>query len=691
MSRAALLVAVFASSLALVAPPAAAVEPTPPPNIVMIMTDDQTLAELSVMTKTLALLGDAGTTFETNYTSFPLCCPSRATFLTGQYAFHHGVQGNVSPIGGYPALDHTNTLPVWLDDAGYRTIQLGKYLNEYDETSDPAIPPGWDDWQALTEYGYYDYTLNDNGTLVAYGSDPEDYQTDVFAGLAEDAIAEAAPGDPFFLNIGVHAPHVDFGQPAIPAPRHAGTFDGVPLPQPPSFNEADVSDKLNEIRRLPLLTSTDVDRLTERYRRSRETLLAVDDLVERVVDAVDATGELDNTVIAFTSDNGQFYGEHRIPGGKGKFFEEATHLPLLVRGPGFPAGTVVTAITGMIDLAPTFAAMAGTTPGLAVDGIDLRPLVADQAAYADRAIAMERYDGSCYTGVHTASAVYVKSLRDEEQLYDLTADPWQLDSAHDDPASATLLAALRTRHQELVPLEAQVTCAGGTARIGVGDVRAIEPNGANIEVNVPVTLSVRQKRAVEISYDIVAGSAGQRDVVLGTGTISIPAGSIRGSIPVAIKPDRLEEAAEQATVRLRDTAGALVGRRDGSITITDDPPQTSSASIGDLSVVEGDDRPVDPNLVYVPVTFSRTSATPITFRYLTTDGTAVAGNDYVAVNKTITLPAGARVLLLPLDIRADEAVEGEETFTVTINRIDGFQRPRRIGTIRIIDDESGSE
>src|SRR6185503_16482028 len=246
------------------APPAtgAAKSEAARPNLVLVLTDDQTLESLRVMPQTRHLVGDAGTTFANAFVSYPLCCPSRATLLTGQYAHNHGVRGNNPPGGGVGALDADETLPVWLQRAGYYTAHVGKYLNGYGESVPPDVPPGWSRWLALVDpstYTYYDYALSDGGALVHHGSAPEDYQTDVLAAAAEEVIRARAGHGPFFLSVAPVAPHLERsderakGTPPRPAPRHAGRFADEPLPAKASFDEADVADKPASVRRLPRL------------------------------------------------------------------------------------------------------------------------------------------------------------------------------------------------------------------------------------------------------------------------------------------------------------------------------------------------------------------------------------------------------------------------------------------------------
>ncbi len=320
----------------------------PRPNVVVIMTDDQTAASLRVMANVRRLLAERGTTFTRSFTVYPQCCPSRASVLTGQYAHNHGVLGNSPPAGGYVKLDHSNTLPVWLEDAGYHTAHIGKYLNGYGAGDPLEIPPGWSEWRGSVDpstYRYTGYTLNEEGTLSTYAG----YQTDVYAAKAVNVIERRAPlARPFFLSVAFLAPHS--GAPAdpddpgagivtpSPAPRHRDAFSSEPLPTPPSFNEADVSDKPAGISGRVLLPPARIAAIRENYQQELESLLAVDQAVARIIGALRESGELANTFVIFTSDNGFFHGEHRIAQGKNLPYEPAIRVPLVVRGPGVPAG-----------------------------------------------------------------------------------------------------------------------------------------------------------------------------------------------------------------------------------------------------------------------------------------------------------------------------------------------------------------
>jgi N-acetylglucosamine-6-sulfatase len=413
------------------------------PNVVLVMSDDQTTDSMRFMDAVNAQVGGAGATFANSFASFPLCCPSRATYLTGQYPHNHGVMANQAPDGGFAKLDSSNTLPVWLQQAGYHTAHVGKYLNGYEQFPD-LEPAGWSEWYGSTRtYRFYDYTLNENGTLVTYGTAAEQYQTDVYTQKAVEFIDRQAPQQqPFFLSVAYLAPHgggpnvnpqppADCQNSAKPAPRHATAFDSEPLPQPASFNEEDVSDKPAEIQGLAPLTADDITNIQRRYRCRIESLLAVDEGVARILDALARSGELDETLFIYTADNGFFHGEHRIPGGKHRLYEPSARVPLLIRGPGIPANVTVQDLAVNADLAPTILDAAGAAAGRAVDGRSLIGAAQNSGRLLGRTILIETRN---YSAVRTARYKYAVYDTGEVELYDLQNDPDELQSLHADPA-----------------------------------------------------------------------------------------------------------------------------------------------------------------------------------------------------------------------------------------------------------------
>lgn len=289
--------------------------------------------------------------------------------------------------------------------------------------------------------------MNENGALVNYGSAPEDFKTDVFADMAVENIQARSGNGPFFMSVSVTAPHNEFGgdtQSVRAAPRHEGMFASEPFPAKASFNEADVSDKPQWVQNQAPLTPASQVNIAQSWRDKLEGLQSVDDLVESVVNALSAEGVLNNTVILFTADNGFFFGEHRIPGGKNRVYEEATRVPLIVAGGPFTGGVARSQVVGNIDLAPTIAALAGVTPGLTPDGISLVPYASKRNYRAHRALLLENSptNANAFDAVRTQRWVYSTLATGEEELYNLAKDPLQLTSLHAAPMQAARKARL---------------------------------------------------------------------------------------------------------------------------------------------------------------------------------------------------------------------------------------------------------
>lgn len=466
-----LLTSAFAAETAASAGSAAAAAT---PNVVVIMTDDQNVSSLSVLPKTRQLLAAAGTTFSNNFVSYPLCCPSRATYLTGQYPHNHGVMGNSPPDGGYSMLRGGETVPVWLSRAGYQSAHVGKYLNGYGAQNPREVPPGWGEWHGLvdpTTYRMWGYTINHNGVTRTYGQqdveDPALYQTDVLSTIATNYIDRTAPSaQPFMLSFAPLAPHSEVGWASVngnrnprPAPRHRGAFNDAALPRPPSFDEADVSDKPAAVRQLPRLDAQAIAGITKDYRSRLESLLAVDDAVAAIVGRLVAHGELANTLIVFTSDNGWLQGEHRIPRGKIFAYEESSRVPLILRGPGIPAGATNPAFVSNVDLAATILDAADAVPGIPIDGRSLIPIAQDPPT--GRAVLIETgpkpSGNQWYAAIRVGRWSYVEHSTGERELYDLETDPYQLRSRHNDPALAPVRTQLATRLHQLQSCSA-TTC-----------------------------------------------------------------------------------------------------------------------------------------------------------------------------------------------------------------------------------------
>jgi N-acetylglucosamine-6-sulfatase len=430
------------------------------PNIVLILVDDMASRDIVAMPTVQSLLGDEGTTFANSFTPFSLCCPDRTSILTGQYAHNHGVLGNGThkwPLGGFRGFNtDDNTLATWLSQAGYQTAFIGKYLNRYGTADAPArVPPGWDDWHATMGVNYHVARMYENGVRTIHRNV---YVTDYVTDLSDRIIARRMPKPgPLFLWTSYIAPHD--GRPhdpddctrfigrglATPSPsaRDRDAFAGQPLGPDPSINEQHVGDKPAAIRSLPPIRPNMMKCLTELNQQRLESLQSVDRGVADIVDAVKATGELDNTVFVFTSDNGYIVGQHRVLQGKVLPYEPSIRVPLIIRGPGFPADVTRNQLTASIDLAPTFVSLAGATSKRTMDGLSLLPIADSPTTDAGRDIVLEAgprtVDGPMtFTGLRTDRYKYVEYATGETELYDLQTDPYELDNLAGDPSVAAV-------------------------------------------------------------------------------------------------------------------------------------------------------------------------------------------------------------------------------------------------------------
>lgn len=426
------------------------------PNIVVITTDDQGLNTFTpeIMPRTFRLLVRNGTTLRDSIAAPPLCCPSRAGFLTGQYPHNNGVARNRP---GYPRLrDAADVLPAWLKAAGYRTGFVGKFMNGYASAEGPRPAPGWDDWFALgSDPKYYGSSATDQGRITRLGADR--YLTTELHRQATEFLSDAAGAKPFFLWLSEYAPHPGGGRghakcedraAPIPLPGDFDRFERAKMPRRPNFDEADVSDKPRYVRRFDRLGAREIREFEIAWRCAAASLQEVDRGVARIVRELRASGELDETVIVFTSDNGTYFGEHRLRG-KGDFYEEAMQVPLAIRAPAPALGTHpprrVSQLVANIDLTPTLLELAGADPCLRrcrlMDGRSLVPLLRGEepTEMRNRGILVEKGENRCrFLGLRTPHYYYAEKLtRDrrragckvqELELYDLRRDPYQLES-----------------------------------------------------------------------------------------------------------------------------------------------------------------------------------------------------------------------------------------------------------------------
>ncbi|MGH2871954.1 MAG: sulfatase family protein [Solirubrobacteraceae bacterium] len=419
-----------------------------PPNIVFVLTDDLSMDLLRYMPQVQAL-ESRGMTFSHYFVSDSLCCPSRASIFTGLFPHDSGVFTNTSPDGGIGAFwahgDELRSFNVTLQRAGYQTAMMGKYLNGYlqgptrSPLPDDYVPPGWNEWD-VAGYGYpeFDYRMNIDGTVRYFGHRPADYLTSVIARRGVRFIDRtAATGSPFFLELATYSPHTPF----VPAPRDSHLFPGLRAPRPPSFDVLPTHPPVWLSGHRPLRPGQ-IRRIDEVFRLRAQDVQSVDRMISAVQRALVATGELSNTYIVFSSDNGLHTGEYRMMPGKLTAFDTDIHVPLVVAGPGVPPGSTSNAMTENVDLAETFAAMAGTT--LDADGHSLLGLMhggrpidwRDAVLVEHRGPATSRLDPDrqsrvsgnppSYEALRTPRFLYVEYVDGQRELYDLRRDPYEL-------------------------------------------------------------------------------------------------------------------------------------------------------------------------------------------------------------------------------------------------------------------------
>lgn len=441
------IVAVFvACSLAV---PGVASAQVRPPDVVVIVTDDQRFDTVWAMPTVRAELVDRGARLSNAFVVNALCCPSRTSILTGDYSHTTGVWRQSPPFGRFEWFDDSSTLATWLDAAGYTTGLFGKYLDGYQHAALTGyVPPGWDRWVAFVHSAYYGYKLTVDGRVEEHGSAPSDYSTDVLAARAVEFIRSAE--GPLFLEFAPAAPHA----PAIPAPGDEGAFADLPPWRPAAYDEADVSDKPEWVRVLPPITPVRAAALDDFRRNQYRSLRAVDRAIGEIVAALRDAGRLEHTLIVFTSDNGIAWGEHRWTK-KEAAFEEVIRIPMIVRwdSGGLVPGSRAEGLALNIDIAPTIAEAVGIeSPPM--DGRSLLPLLRGPSTAPWREdFLVEHLAGTnpipTYCAVRSLGSLYVRYSDGEEELYDLSSDPGELDNLAAQPGSRDEVLALRGRLEVL--------------------------------------------------------------------------------------------------------------------------------------------------------------------------------------------------------------------------------------------------
>lgn len=500
------------------------------PNIIVIQTDDQSLGslrstyksengrDLKVMPQTLREIFRGGTEFTHTYVASPLCSPSRAALLTGQYPHNNGLLANEGLAGGWTGWQalpiQTRNVPVSLRSAGYRTSHFGKFTNSYYDTDsgrpESEIPPGWNRWFSLSflsgTAAYYGYYVNDNGTvrgpigsrnyeLKGSGTDNRrrcgvrtltnlrlgsscHYLTDVLTRnvVREIQLNARKREKPFYIHLDYLAPHGDASAPIGPQPasRHVYSARRTPLRRTPSFNEPDMSDKPPQFRdRTERFDPATIRGIRNAWQRTIESLRSVDDGVGAIFKTLRKTGLNRNTYVFFTSDNGMFFGEHRFKTGKSQPYEAVSRVPLAVTGPGVPKGKRTTRLASTMDIPRTALALAGVTPSYPMDGLSLKKAWGPPSGPLPERGLLISLSGATpegepptpasrkFTAIRVGPFKYVRYQDGSEELYDLSSDPWELENQSESSGWEPVLTYMRDQSGLLE------SCTGEECRQGL--------------------------------------------------------------------------------------------------------------------------------------------------------------------------------------------------------------------------------
>lgn len=439
----------------------------PRPNIVFIFTDDQPHHTVQFMPTVRDVLLQDGINFENGFSTTPLCCPSRASILGGEYVHNNEVYTNTWPLGGARKFDDASTYAVWLKEAGYQTAYFGKYLNDYDSLEPYGyVGQGWDEWGVFlgknlhadddvgaSQY-YRDFSISENGNVVEYNGENAVFGADLITQKAVDYIAEKRD-EPFMLTMAYYNPH----SPYFWADRHDSQFRRTSALQaepyrPPSFMEEDISDKPQYLQNLNPIS---VEKIDISYKQILRSILSVDDGVASVLNVLNETGLGEKTIIFFITDNGLTVGDHRLGLTKNCAYESCARIPFIVYAPSLFPARADSHIVANIDLAPTFAELGGMSAPENINGLSLVPLLKDAETEWRDAILIEHWpteDGIGskipeFSAVRTAEWKYVEYSTGERELYDLVNDPYELENIADQPNHADLQKKLKARLDEL--------------------------------------------------------------------------------------------------------------------------------------------------------------------------------------------------------------------------------------------------
>jgi arylsulfatase A-like enzyme len=431
------------------------------PNLLMITLDDAAWGDMVHMPRLQELLVDEGVTLRGALAPNPICVPARSSLMTGQHSHNHGTWNTTEEGGhGLEALDESETLAVWLQEAGYDTFFLGKYPNGYEDGT--VVPPGWTGWRGLvdpTTYNFVRPKVSVDGVEQRF----ETYSTTLLSEQSEEMLRDPARAeDPWYMWLNYVAPHhggpdapddpavlfpddPDPVKTTTPARRDVDTFADLDLPDTPNMFEEDVSDKV--LVRPTQRTVSDDRRaqMTEAHQQRIESLQSVDRALGRTIETLEETGQLDETYVVLTSDNGYTLGAHNLEG-KLWYFREMVGVPMYVRGPGLEAGTTSQAPVTNVDWAPTFAALAGARPTAEVDGVDVLPWIgsdADRRVVPIEAYPVQRGRKRLYRGVVVGPWTYVQNRAGRAEVYYREVDEWEMENIAGDPRYADQVARLK--------------------------------------------------------------------------------------------------------------------------------------------------------------------------------------------------------------------------------------------------------
>jgi N-acetylglucosamine-6-sulfatase len=412
-------------------------------NIVFVLTDDQFPGTENAMPRLKNNITSEGLKFTNMISTFPLCCPGRATIQRGQYAHNTRIYGNSLPLGGWEKFErrgeHKSTIATWLNGAGYQTGLFGKYMNNYTDPlippgwgpfgkyinyyTAPLIPPGWDRWYAWDGPQEGWASVNDQGNHNPLDRQEADSLVkDKALRFLSHRLDHAAPVFAFVSFGAMHEPYYH-------AKIDDDKFEGARIPRTGAFNEDDVSDKPSYVRNLPKLSSSDVTELDNTYRNGLRSLMRVDRFIGEASDLLRRKGEMGNTYFIFYTDNGVHFGQHRFEHRKLQAYEEDVNFPLIIRGPGIPHGVANRKLVGNHDIAPTLARMGGANIPAFVDGRSFLELAKDATTPWPRTAILSERKINRWDMLRMKGKVYTRYEKGGKEYYDLAKDPHQVHNA----------------------------------------------------------------------------------------------------------------------------------------------------------------------------------------------------------------------------------------------------------------------